>query len=186
MWRNWLVAQLDAAQTDSVDPPVFGVGLSMMEAHNNLMWLPTVTNVPLLLALRHIPRASLAATPSARASVARAPAVRAADPASETDPAAAAARRGAGRQVRKTNRATRFAGNTPLAQPVRYRAVSEAITTAGSPPPMVTRNGVSGPLCISWQARGQCFENCTRSADHGALTEGEATAFNTWCELAYA
>jgi hypothetical protein len=51
---------------------------------------------------------------------------------------------------------------------------------------MVIRNGVSGPLCISWHARGQCFENCTRNADHGVLTESKANAFNTWCELAYA
>jgi hypothetical protein len=51
---------------------------------------------------------------------------------------------------------------------------------------MVIRNGVSGPLCISWHARGQFFESCTRSADHGVLNEGEATAFHTWCELAYA
>jgi hypothetical protein len=51
---------------------------------------------------------------------------------------------------------------------------------------MVVRNGVSGPLCISWHARGQCFENCTRNGDHGALNEGESMAFHTWCELAYA
>jgi hypothetical protein len=178
MWRNWLVTQLDAAQADWVDPPVFGVGLSMMEAHNNLMWLPTVTTVPLLLALRHISRVDLAATPSARVPVTRAPTARASTPASDTAPAAAAARRDAGRQVRNQNRAPRFAGNTPFAQNVRSRAVSEAIATAGSPP-MVIRNGVSGPLCTSWHARGQCFENCTRSADHGVLNEGEATAFHT-------
>jgi hypothetical protein len=131
MWRNWLVAQLDAAQTDWVDPPVFGVGLSMLEAQNNLMWLPTLTNVPLLLTLRHIPRVGLAAAPAARVPVARAPAARAAAPAND---AAAAARRDAGRQVRNPNRAPRFAGNTPFAQNVRSRAVSEAIAAAGAPP----------------------------------------------------
>jgi hypothetical protein len=51
---------------------------------------------------------------------------------------------------------------------------------------MVVRNGVSGPLCISWHARGQCFENCTRNRDHGALNDSESTAFHTWCDLAYA
>jgi hypothetical protein len=51
---------------------------------------------------------------------------------------------------------------------------------------MVVRNGVSGPLCISWHARGQCFENCTRNGDHGALNDSESTAFHTWCDLAYA
>jgi hypothetical protein len=44
MWHNWLTAQLDAAETMWVDPPVSGVGLSVMEAQNNLMWLLTVTN----------------------------------------------------------------------------------------------------------------------------------------------
>jgi hypothetical protein len=132
MWRNWLVAQLDAAQTDWVDPPVFGVGLSMLEAQNNLMWLPTVTNVPLLCALRQTQRISLAAAPAARAPVARSQAARAADTDSDAAPAA---RRDAGRQVRNPNRAPRFAGNTPFAQNVRSRAVSEAITAAGAPPP---------------------------------------------------
>jgi hypothetical protein len=186
MWCNWLVAQLDAAQTDWVDPPVFGVVLSMMEDQKKLMWLPTVTNVPLLLSLRHIPHVGLAATPSARVPVARAPTARAATPASDTASAAVAARRDAGRHVRNPNHAPRFAGNTPFAQNVRSQAVLEAIATAGPPPPMVIQKGVSGPLYISWHARGQCFENCTRSADHGVLNEGEATAFHTWCELAYA
>jgi hypothetical protein len=114
MWRNWLVAQLDASETMWVDPPVFGVGLSMMEAQNNLMWLPTVTNIPLLLALRNIHRAGLALAPAARAPVARAPAVRTAAPASEIVPAATAARRDAGRQVRNPNRTPRFVGNNPF------------------------------------------------------------------------
>jgi hypothetical protein len=135
MWRNWLVAQLDAAQTNWVDPPVFGVGLSMLEAHDNLMWLPTVTNVPLLLALRHIPRVGLAAAPAARVPVASSQAARAADTGSDAAPTADAARRDAGRQVRNPNRAPRFAGNTPFAQNVRSRAVSEAIAAAGAPPP---------------------------------------------------
>jgi hypothetical protein len=184
MWRNWLVAQMDAAETTWAEPPVFGMGLSMMETHQNLMWLPTVTNVPLLLALRNIPRTGLTAAPDAP--VARAPAARAAAPASEIAPAAAAARRDAGRQLCSPNRAPRFVGNTPFVQNVRSRAVSEAITTAGSPSPIVTWNGASVPLYISWHDRGQCFENCSRSADHMALTEGEATELHTWCELAYA
>jgi hypothetical protein len=108
MWRNWLVAQLDAAEKMWVEPPVFDVGLSMMEAQNNLMWLPTVTNVPLLLALHNMPHAGLAAALAARAPVARAPAARTAAPASEIAPAAATARRDSGRQVRNPNRAPRF------------------------------------------------------------------------------
>jgi hypothetical protein len=37
-WRNWMVVQLDSGETES-------------ETQNNLMWLPSVTNVPLLISL---------------------------------------------------------------------------------------------------------------------------------------
>jgi hypothetical protein len=47
-WRNWMVVQLESGETESIDPPYFGAGLSMLETQNNLMWLPSVTNVPLL------------------------------------------------------------------------------------------------------------------------------------------
>jgi hypothetical protein len=186
MWRNWLAAQLDAAETMWVEPPAFGVGISMMEAQNNLMWLPMVTNVPLILYLCNTPRAAVAVAPAARAPVARAAAARTAAPTGEVAPAAEAAFCDAGRQVRNPNRAPRLVGNNPFAQNVRSRALSDAIATAGSPPPMATRNGSSGPLCIYWHARGQCFENCTRSADHGSLAKADATELHTWCELAYA
>jgi hypothetical protein len=38
-WRNWLVVQLEAGGTESIDPPDFGTGLTMLETQNNLMWL---------------------------------------------------------------------------------------------------------------------------------------------------
>jgi hypothetical protein len=50
-WQNWLVVQLDSGETESISPPDFGAGLSMLETQNNLMWLPSITNVPLLLSL---------------------------------------------------------------------------------------------------------------------------------------
>jgi hypothetical protein len=50
-WRNWSVVQLDSRETESISPPDFGAGLSMLETQSNLMWLPSVTNVPLLLSL---------------------------------------------------------------------------------------------------------------------------------------
>jgi hypothetical protein len=50
-WRNWLVVQLDSGETESISPPDFGTSLSMLEMQNNLMWLPSVTNLPLLLSL---------------------------------------------------------------------------------------------------------------------------------------
>jgi hypothetical protein len=49
--RNWIVCQLDVAETECLSPPDFCQGLHMLEVQTNLMWLPTVTNVPALLAL---------------------------------------------------------------------------------------------------------------------------------------
>jgi hypothetical protein len=51
-WRNWLVVQLDANEKVCLDLPDFTQGLNMLEIQNNLMWLPTVTNIPALFALR--------------------------------------------------------------------------------------------------------------------------------------
>jgi hypothetical protein len=39
-WRNWMVLQLDTGETDVVTPLDFGVGLTMLETQNNLMWIP--------------------------------------------------------------------------------------------------------------------------------------------------
>jgi hypothetical protein len=50
-WRNWMVVQPNSGETEPIDPPDFGAGLSMLETQNNLMWLPSVTNVPMLLSL---------------------------------------------------------------------------------------------------------------------------------------
>jgi hypothetical protein len=69
-WRNWLVVQLDSGENESISPPDFGAGLSMLETQNNLMWLPSITNVSLLLSL------SLGgSTPAPAHVVARAPGV---------------------------------------------------------------------------------------------------------------
>jgi hypothetical protein len=155
-WRNWLVVQLDANKTVRLDPPAFTQGLNMMEVQNNLMWLPTINNVPALSALRinvrspaeeTLPR-SPAPTQDAGG---RAP--------SSVEPAVAA-RRDPGRQVHNPSRESCFVGNTPLARNVRSKTVSAASADAGSQPPEVTRAGVTGPMCISWHAKGQCFNNC--------------------------
>jgi hypothetical protein len=50
-WRNWTVVQPDSGETESIDPHDFGAGLSMLETQNNLMWLTSISNVPLLLNL---------------------------------------------------------------------------------------------------------------------------------------
>jgi hypothetical protein len=51
--RNWLVVQLDANETVRLDPPDFTQDLNMLEIQNNLMWLPTVTNIPALSVLNY-------------------------------------------------------------------------------------------------------------------------------------
>jgi hypothetical protein len=50
-WRNCMVVQLEAGEREPIDPPDFGAGLAMVETHNNIRWLPSVTNVPMLLTL---------------------------------------------------------------------------------------------------------------------------------------
>jgi hypothetical protein len=118
----------------------------MLEVQHNIMWLPTVTNFPALLALRVIARAS---------------ASRAGAPGSSSDtgsncgsggesgePLGAAVgtvtRRDPGAQVRKPNRDSRFVSNTPFARMARSRSVALAIAAEGSDPPQVERNGVTG------------------------------------------
>jgi hypothetical protein len=56
--RNWIECQLDVAETECSSPPDFCQGLHMLEVQNNIMWLPTVTNAPALLALRLTTRSS--------------------------------------------------------------------------------------------------------------------------------
>jgi hypothetical protein len=66
IWHNWLVVQPYAAQTHWVESPEFGMGLSILEAQNNLMRPPIVTNIPLLLSLRTTPSDTVVATPAPR------------------------------------------------------------------------------------------------------------------------
>jgi hypothetical protein len=140
-WWNWTVAQLEAGETEAIDPPDFGTGLTMLETHNNLMWLPSITNVPMLLNLSVPIRA-----PPAGRTPGPAPPVRAPAPAPSsavyhvsTPPGGAAnvapvARRDQGRPIRNTAPASMCTANSPFAQNVRSRRVSEAIALAGPPP----------------------------------------------------
>jgi hypothetical protein len=57
VWRNWLVMELDAGEIGWVKAPDFSQGLNMLDIHNNIMWLPTVINIPTLLDFRATPRA---------------------------------------------------------------------------------------------------------------------------------
>jgi hypothetical protein len=175
-WRNWMVLQLDTGETDAIDPPDFGVGLTMLETQHNLMWLPSVTNVPLLLAAR-------ARAPAA----APAPAGNRAPNAAAAPPAVARRDQGRdqGRQIRNTARPAVYTGNMPFSKNIRARRVTDAIALAG-PPSVVTRSGVTGPMCVSWHVKGQCFEHCDRMVDHRVLASDEAALLLTWCQAAYA
>jgi hypothetical protein len=182
-WRNWMVLQLDTGETEAITPPDFGVGITMLETQNNLMWPPSVTNVPLLLNL------SLAQRPvPARAPVtAPAQAGNRAPNAAAAPPAVAWRDQGRdqGRLIRNTARPPVYTGNTPFSQNIRARRVAEAIALAG-PPPVINRSGVTGPMCVSLHVKGQCFEHCDRMIDHGVLTADKAASLLTWCQAAYA
>jgi hypothetical protein len=73
-WCNWMVVQLDSGEIESIDPPDFGTGLAMLETHQNLMWLPSVTNVPLLVNLSLSPGAAVIHVPAPVPASARPPA----------------------------------------------------------------------------------------------------------------
>jgi hypothetical protein len=159
----------------------------MLEVQNNLMWLPTVTNVPALLAMRVVTRASTtrAGAPSTYAD--NGPGGANVGGGSTLGAAVGAtARRDPGAQVRNPNLDSRFVGNTPFVRMVRSRSVALVIAPAGYDPPQVVRNGVTWQHCISWHARGQCFEFCQRAADHAPLEPAEAAAFHAWTDAAFA
>jgi hypothetical protein len=132
-WSNWLATQLETGETGWVDVPAFSQGLDMLEVQNNLMWLPTVTNMPILLALR-TPARTPAPAPAARNPGRTAqPASGGGANAGRADAAAAAPRRDPGPQVRNTNRAAWFLANTLFSRNVRSRSVTAAISVAGPP-----------------------------------------------------
>jgi hypothetical protein len=164
--RSWYMRQLDVLERGRIHPPDFCQGLHMLEVQNNLMWLPTVTNVPALLALRATVRVSAASGPVAASAVGI--------PATTGGKAAPAASAGAlrhdkGPSVRNPSRDPRYVVNTPFARLVRSRTVAEAIAKAGCDPPGVVRNGVS----VSHE-------------DHIPHEGEEGAAFNAWCDAAYA
>jgi hypothetical protein len=138
--HNWIVFQLDVAETECLTPTDVCQGLHMLEVQNNIMWLPTVTNVPALLALRVTTRVSTSravklsgaagsGSGSGGAGVGSVATLRTA--------VGNVARRDPGAQVRNPNRDARFVGNNPFARMVRIISVALAIAAAGSHPPQV-------------------------------------------------
>jgi hypothetical protein len=78
-----------------------------------------------------------------------------------------------------------FTGNTSFAQNVRAHRVNEAIALVGAPP-VVVLSGATRTMRVSWNGRGQYYENCDHVTDHGVLNAEEAVAFQTWCQVVYA
>jgi hypothetical protein len=48
---NWMICQLDVTQAERIGAPDVYQGLHMLEVQHDITWLPTVTNVPVMLVL---------------------------------------------------------------------------------------------------------------------------------------
>jgi hypothetical protein len=121
-----------------LDPPDFCQEMYMLKVQNNIIWLPTVTNVPALLALRVITRVSTSIsgpTGGAAGSVSGSGGARVGSIATLGAAVGNVARRDPGAQVQNPNRDARFVNNTPFVRMVRSRSVALAIAEAGSDPP---------------------------------------------------
>jgi hypothetical protein len=129
--RDWFVDQMRTDQVAIIPAPDFGYYLKLFDRQNNLSWLPSVTNIPALFALRATP----VRTPNAPRRLAAPAAVPTAAPAANAGNGDRAAptpeRPNLGARVRNPGRDTRFTGNTAFANNVRARRVEEAIVAAG-------------------------------------------------------
>jgi hypothetical protein len=128
IWSSWFVKQLTTGQTRVIAAPDFCHGLDAFDMHNNLSWLPSVSNVPALQALTSPSRnlgggggsrggGGTSNQPARTAPTTTASAV-------STTAAPAGNRRDPGRPVRNTDRDAMFTGNTPFVANVRTRHVS--------------------------------------------------------------
>jgi hypothetical protein len=185
-WRNWMVVQLEAVETEAINPPDFGTGLTMLETQNNLMWLPSTTNVTMLLKLSVPIRAPQVGRTPGPAPPIRAP-VPALSPAARHIPTpsggvptvAPAACRDQGRPIRNTARASLFTANSPFAQNVRSRRVSETIALTGPPPHGGPKWGHNSYVCLVAFERSVLCE----LRPFGALSAEEAVTFQAWCQV---
>jgi hypothetical protein len=161
--------------------PDCGLYLEAFERQNNLSWLPSVSNVPALFALRtalvhaqNVPRQAAVSVAAPASLVARA------TPATE--------RRNLGKRVRKPGSYACFTGNTAFANNGRARRVKEAISLAGGSDtlPEIMHEGVSIGVCISYHGKELCFEGCIMAGSHIPLTSAEQVPCHAWCTLVYA
>jgi hypothetical protein len=114
-------------QRITVPPPDFSEHLRTFERQNNLNWLPSVANVPALMALKTPSRTTVAprgAPPLPRAAATGDRAT----PATRTSPRE---QRELGARIRNPSRHAMFTGNTAFANNVRDRSVDQAFAVAG-------------------------------------------------------
>jgi hypothetical protein len=178
--RDWFVDQMRTGQAAIIPAPDFGYYLKLFDRQNNLSWLPSVTNIPALLALRAAPVRAPNAPRRLAAPVAVPTAAPVANSGNGNRAAPTPERPNLGSRVRNPGRDTRFAGNTTFANNVRARRVEEAIVAAGgrSALPHIVRDGVSLCFCVSYHAKGACFDGCLRAVTQSPLTAEEKGPFH--------
>jgi hypothetical protein len=173
--RDWFVNQTRTGQAAIIPAPDFGYYLKLFDHQNNLSWLPSVTNIPTLFALRATPKRALI-TPRRTAAPAEVPTAAPVSNAGNVARAAPAPERpDLGPRIHNLGRDTRFTGNTVFANNVRSHHVEEAIVVAGDRDTLshIVRDGVSVGVCVSYHAKWACFEGCLRVATHFPLTAEE-------------
>jgi hypothetical protein len=153
------VTQLDIRETGFVPAPDFCMDLNVLQSQNNLIWLPSVTSAPALLALRVLPQTHhppVIPQPCPKGGGARGKNARSSGNGGGGASLDTAPRRSHRCTIHNANRDPRFVGETTFAVNVRTRCVVVvvAILTAGTTP-QVIQNGAIGPLCILWHARDQ-------------------------------
>jgi hypothetical protein len=120
IFRDWFLDQIRTGQSVFIPVPDFGYYLKAFERQNNLNWLPLVSNVPALLALRAAPaHVANAYHPDAIHVTAQTSIVTRATPDTKT--------RNLGPRVRKPGCDAHFTGNTAFANKVGARRVEDVI-----------------------------------------------------------
>lgn len=192
MLFHWFRDQKDVEMTSAVEAPDFCAGLRTLETTNSLNWIPAVDDVEHLAHLTKVPAPTdtRTRTPNSPAGGRGTGGGRGdgggAPPGGGTQPGGGTPGREAGRRVQNANRDSRLVGSTPLATNVRTRRVAAAIELAGGTPAAVVRHGVECERCISYHAKGTCYDNCDRKADHVVMPADEVDAFYGWCQRAFA
>jgi hypothetical protein len=166
-----------------------------LDKENNLAWVPSCANVPKLQALQHVqcpaqvpclppaPRkASLTFTVgggsggSVIGGVGGGGTAPGGSTAGYGNPATARV------WIRNPARHCDFTGNSPLATNIQTRCVAEALVLGGDPPSVVC-SGEPKLMCVFWNGKGICFNDCDR--EHSISSASEAEEFMGWCHVAY-